>query len=117
MNRPEKLYIILMLSFAFSMAFTITIGYLFMLGEVVEKYIPELYDTYRSYMLLGSLIGSSAILLTAGVYDVSKSVERYTKYDTSAEDTVEGTTKINCENCSGCVPPDNTIEEGDKDDI
>lgn len=113
MNTSEKLYIILMLSFAFSMAFSITIGYLFMLGQVIENYIPELYEVYHSYMMIGGLIGSSAILITASVYQVSTSMDEYTAAFKDTTDTEKSTTNVNCESCLGCVKP---IEEEKDDD-
>lgn len=114
MDASEKLYIMLMLSFAFCLAFSITIGYLYMLGGLIEDYIPELYDVYHSYTMIGGLIGSASVLLTAGIYEVSQStkdvaatIKRNTEH--SVDDVEEET--ISCENCKGCVRPDSAEKE------
>lgn len=109
MDTSEKLYIVLMLSFAFSMAFSITIGYLYMLGQIIESYIPELYGVYHSYTMLGGLIGSSSILITAGVYQLSQSADKFTEVYKELEPIKESDCDeelVTCENCGGCVRPE-----------
>lgn len=86
-----------------------------MLGQVIESYIPELYDVYRSYMMIGGLIGSSAILITASVYQVSTSMDKYTDAFKNVVEMEKSAASVNCESCMGCVKPDEG--ENDEDEV